>query len=324
MTNPQFSVIVPVYNSEKTLRRCVDSILAQTCQDFELILVDDGSTDGSPAICDEFAKEHPNIIAVHQPNGGPNSARNKGLEIAGGEFVVFVDADDEFYTDDTLEKNIEYILRDDELDIVSFPQYIEYRDESDKCCIRIKETQFQTLRLVDKRQMFLNWYNGVLIDGGFPGKIFRKSIFNGWKLTESIRFTEDIYSVPDQCERCRAAMITGVGGYLYKYNPDSAIHTEYTNDKRYGEFKTQAHVCRYLLKFTDVKETQNKFFFQALENAYYLYDSKYRREVIAELSDLKKGDYNGTTKSFLKILYVVTSIFGYNQGIRLIKFLLHS
>ena len=91
---PKLSVIVPVYNTEKYLRECIDSILAQTFTDFELILVNDGSTDGSGAICDEYAEKDPRIQVIHQENSGATVARRSGVQIARGEYVAFVDSDD--------------------------------------------------------------------------------------------------------------------------------------------------------------------------------------------------------------------------------------
>ena len=88
------SVIVPVYNVEKYLKRCVDSILAQSFADFELILVDDGSTDGSGLICDELAKTDNRITVQHNPNQGVSAARNNGIEAATGEWITFIDSDD--------------------------------------------------------------------------------------------------------------------------------------------------------------------------------------------------------------------------------------
>ncbi|MCM1292334.1 MAG: glycosyltransferase [Bacteroides sp.] len=88
------SVIVPVYNAECYLRECVDSILAQTFADFELILVDDGSKDSSTAICDEYAARDPRVRVIHQANAGVSAARNAGLDAARGEWISFVDADD--------------------------------------------------------------------------------------------------------------------------------------------------------------------------------------------------------------------------------------
>ena len=88
------SVIVPVYQVEAYLPRCLDSILAQTFDDFELILVDDGTKDGCPAIMQAYAKRDSRIRQIHKENGGLSSARNAGLEIARGEYIAFVDSDD--------------------------------------------------------------------------------------------------------------------------------------------------------------------------------------------------------------------------------------
>lgn len=88
------SVIVPVYNTEKYLRRCIDSILAQTYKDFELILIDDGSTDNSGLICDEYEKNYNRIRVIHQQNSGVSVARNEGVKVSEGNYIVFIDSDD--------------------------------------------------------------------------------------------------------------------------------------------------------------------------------------------------------------------------------------
>lgn len=92
---PDISIIVPVYNAEKYLRRCIDSILAQTLENFELILVDDGSSDNSGHICDEYVEKDTRIHVIHKQNAGVSSARNTGIAASCGEFIGFVDADDE-------------------------------------------------------------------------------------------------------------------------------------------------------------------------------------------------------------------------------------
>lgn len=97
---PLISVVVPIYNSERYLRRCIDSILGQSFQDFELILVNDGSSDSSPQICDSYraskttAQNTPAVKVIHKPNGGVSSARNKGIESATGKYTLFIDSDD--------------------------------------------------------------------------------------------------------------------------------------------------------------------------------------------------------------------------------------
>lgn len=92
--HPKISVIVPVYNVESYLHRCVDSLLAQDYQNLEIILVDDGSPDGCPQICDAYAKKDHRIRVIHKENGGVSSARNAGLDVMTGKYVTFVDSDD--------------------------------------------------------------------------------------------------------------------------------------------------------------------------------------------------------------------------------------
>jgi len=88
------SVIVPVYNVEKYLENCIDSILNQTYKNLEIILVDDGSTDKSSEICDNYSQQHSNIITIHKKNGGLSDARNKGIDAANGKYISFIDSDD--------------------------------------------------------------------------------------------------------------------------------------------------------------------------------------------------------------------------------------
>lgn len=104
----KYSIIVPVYNCEKYLRECVESILGQTFHDFELLLIDDGSTDGSGALADELGKTDPRIRVFHKPNGGAASARNYGLDHAQGQYALFVDGDDtlEAHTLETVERSL--------------------------------------------------------------------------------------------------------------------------------------------------------------------------------------------------------------------------
>lgn len=92
--NPLISVIIPVYNMEKYLRRCLDSVLAQDYTNLEILVVDDGSTDGSWAICQEYARKDARITVIHQENGGLSAARNTGLDRATGAYIAFVDSDD--------------------------------------------------------------------------------------------------------------------------------------------------------------------------------------------------------------------------------------
>lgn len=106
---PLVSIIVPVYKVEPYLRRCVDSVLAQTYPNTEVILVDDGSPDGCPAICDEYAAADSRVSVIHQANGGLSAARNAALDVARGEWVYFVDSDD-WVEPDIIEACIEKVV----------------------------------------------------------------------------------------------------------------------------------------------------------------------------------------------------------------------
>ena len=116
-----FSVIVPVYNVEKYLSECVDSILSQTFTNFELILVNDGSKDGSGAICDAYAQKDGRVKVIHKENGGQSSARNCGVEVATGKYAIFIDSDD-FFVTNTFFAELKDKL-DDDTDVVVFRYY---------------------------------------------------------------------------------------------------------------------------------------------------------------------------------------------------------
>lgn len=114
----KISIIVPVYNAEKTLCRCIESVVRQNYNNYELILVNDGSVDGSADICNRYSNEYQQIRYVYKNNGGVSSARNLGLKLARGEYIAFLDSDD-FFTDDYF-KTVSNILAEKKPDLVSF------------------------------------------------------------------------------------------------------------------------------------------------------------------------------------------------------------
>lgn len=134
-----FSIVVPVYNVEKYLRECVDSILGQNFQDFELILVDDGSKDGSPQICDEYARKDSRVNVIHQKNLGQSAARNNGVKISRGEYIIFLDSDDYIETNNFL-KDV-YDKAKQKIDIITykFRKFYEDKQEFDKCTYDIPD-----------------------------------------------------------------------------------------------------------------------------------------------------------------------------------------
>lgn len=113
----KISVIVPVYNVEPYLRKCLDSLLSQTYKDFEIVLIDDGSPDKSGDICDEYAQKYENISVIHQKNAGPSTARNAGIEQATGEYITFVDSDDwvtETFLEDMMRSSADLLCQEAE------------------------------------------------------------------------------------------------------------------------------------------------------------------------------------------------------------------
>lgn len=176
--NPFISIIVPVYNVEKYLNQCVDSVLNQTFKNFELILVDDGSKDGSPNICDKYLKKDSRVIVIHQKNGGQVKARKAGLEIAKGEYLFFVDSDDwlEF---DALEVACKSAV-DNDADIVTFDGYFCYSNGR-----KLPVKQSVKSGVFDKQAMINEIYPQMIYSGRFFyfgiyaamwNKIFRKSL----------------------------------------------------------------------------------------------------------------------------------------------------
>lgn len=120
------SIIIPIYNVEKYLRQCIDSILQQQIKDMELILVDDGSPDKCPEICDEYAQRFPFVKVIHKKNGGLSDARNQGLKAASGQFVIFMDSDDWWNPYVSVQKMLEHISRSNsEMLLFTSYDYIE-------------------------------------------------------------------------------------------------------------------------------------------------------------------------------------------------------
>lgn len=115
----RFSIIIPIYKVEKYLCECVDSVLSQTYRNIEVILVDDGSPDNCPQICDDYSKRDERVRVIHKVNGGLSSARNAGLKIAAGEYVIFLDSDD-YYVENTFLESVDAVIEQYQCDAVFF------------------------------------------------------------------------------------------------------------------------------------------------------------------------------------------------------------
>ena len=160
------SVIVPIYNVSEYLPKCIESIINSTYKNLEIILVDDGSTDASSVICDDYAKMDSRIKVIHKKNGGLSDARNKGIDIANGEYISFVDSDD--YIDDNL---YEYTIKefDENIDIIVFGRYIEYETKTD---ISVPQKNYITTG----KNALIDLANFKGFDMAVWDKIYKKSI----------------------------------------------------------------------------------------------------------------------------------------------------
>ena len=181
MNNSLISVIVPVYNTEKYLRRCIDSVLAQTYTDFELLLIDDGSKDSSGTICDEYAAQDARVRVFHKENGGVSSARNLGLDNAQGEWITFVDSDD--YIEENFLKSFERKL---DADIVIGNAVVLKSHIGTKIHLKYIPLGFY----FDIRQILCDHMQELNLRSPW-GKLYRTNIISDLKFNESIHLGED-------------------------------------------------------------------------------------------------------------------------------------
>ena len=203
---PEISVIVPVYRVEKYLNDCIDSILAQTFADFELILVDDGSPDSCPALCDAAAAKDSRIRVIHQKNRGLSGARNAGLDAAEGEWIAFVDSDD-MLLPQALEK-AHSTAEKTGADVVLYG--FAFTDENGKVYEGWDTTQYD--EVIPQQEI----YNRLVIGmyQSMCNKLFRRELFDGLRLPEGKKF-EDTYTAPRIYERVQK--MASIPESLYQY-----------------------------------------------------------------------------------------------------------
>lgn len=222
----KLSIIVPIYKTEPYLRRCIDSILAQTFTDFELILVDDGSPDNCPAICDEYAKNDPRIVVIHKENGGISDARNAGLDIAQGEFIGFVDSDD-FIHRQTYEIALKIAL-EQKADVVqwSYEQFHNIHELNSDYFIQMAGIN---CNIVDSQYIVENYYHEkrFLIHHVLWTKIYKSNIFDSIRFPKGV-INEDSYVLLQTLDASRKYVIIEEKFYYYYQRLDSIMHVEYS------------------------------------------------------------------------------------------------
>lgn len=277
------SVIIPVYNAEKYLSKCIDSILNQTLSDLELILVDDGSPDNSGAICDEYAIKDSRVKVFHQKNGGVCSARNKGLSMATGEYISFVDSDD------YLECNA---LEELYNDIITH--------NADVSC---------GLMVGDSNQGVSNLKNGVyevwsgsdaikeaLLDNRFTysscAKLYKRALLNDIRFEEGRKIHEDSFFNFSVFLRKPTVVVRNIGIYNYVNNSESASHAEFSEkffDILYFANKKKElayeHFPEFLAEINNAVVKANLAMLHAFCNTN---DKKYRKDIKKCIKTVKK------------------------------------
>ena len=213
---PTISIIVPVYNVEKYLRCCVDSILAQTFTDIEVLLVNDGSTDGGGAICDEYAAKDERFVIIHKENGGLSTARNTGLDNCSGRYICFLDSDD-YYESDFLQTMYDSI-KDSDYDFVSC--VANFVDEGN-CLIRRNEYPLSRAEL--RGDLFDHYYHSNLIEDAAWNKIYQKSLFDGLRFKEGIIY-EDSEMIVRLLKKARSALFIREYKYNYRIRQGSILN----------------------------------------------------------------------------------------------------
>jgi glycosyltransferase involved in cell wall biosynthesis len=222
---PKITIIVPIYKAEKYLNRCVNSILSQTFKDFELILVDDGSPDNCPMICDEYSVNDKRVMVIHKQNSGVSSARNCGIEVASGEYLMFIDSDDYIDSDmievmlNTTRVKTDYIIAGLSMETYKNGNIVRcdlYKMQNKEYNVR---TLFEALE---------SDYPLICISGPCC-KIFKRKIIeeNNIRFCEDMTLGEDTYFNLEYLEHCDSIIALSKEFYHYTRENDDSLFTKY-------------------------------------------------------------------------------------------------
>lgn len=302
---PLITVIVPIYNMDRRMRKCLNSILAQTFQDFECLLIDDGSKDGSPAICDEFAAKDVRFKAFHKPNGGLSDARNYGLERAQSDYTIFFDPDD--WVDADCLKDMYAKALESDADMVMCDLY--YNDPYRQSYCKQEPTS------LDHNDVLKDLIIGKVY-GFTVTKFLRRSLYQRYDL----HYPVSMYGCEDQYTMCKLLKNDIKIAYLPKAYYHYMHYGNQTQSRRYDEM-TYQHDLLIRQAFCDLLsdtayqqlayETKSKWiFYRAFMYGQHVYSSKTFQK---EFSDYSK--YANSKSVFYACLYKL-SLKGYYQFAR--------
>lgn len=254
--SPLVSIIVPVYKAENYIRRCIDSILAQTMTDFELLLIDDGSPDRSGEICDEYAKQDSRIRVFHKENGGVSSARNLGIDNSNGDFLCFFDADD-LIPKDCLSALVAPFCNDVDSTVGGY-QILGTNNET------LFELKTQSTHRININEAIRDFYPNGSMDWQryLWNRMFRMDVIHKYH----IRFREDIYYKEDGlflveflCKSQKDIVYVEEIVYIYRKSEESATGTigRTFNPRLYTNIKAHAQIVKTIKDSTNNRELVN-------------------------------------------------------------------
>lgn len=298
---PVISVIVPVYNVEKVLYHCIDSILNQIFNDFELILVDDGSTDNSGRICDEYAGKDTRAKVIHKQNGGVSSARNAGIEAAKGEYICFVDSDD-YLESNYLKELVETKRKYADYDNIwcGFQTVEDYNGKNKEAVIAKNDTGISCYSLEDIMILHERW-----LDASPCNKLFNKRVVvnNNIKFPEDLSLGEDLLFNFEYLDSTKGKIVV-INQPLYNYIRDGkeSLDNKYYPDLleiyRRLNSETEKYAQKWNLSEEQISKMYNSFFFRleaVLRNTFnknnnqsFLKKIKYNNEVLKS-EDFRKS-----------------------------------
>ncbi len=230
----KLSIIIPIYNVETTLKRCLDSIISQNIENYEVILVDDGSTDNSASIADNYSLQNDNIICYHKNNGGLSDARNYGIKHALGEYITFVDSDDTVMPN-TYTTLLQQLQQHPEYDIL---EYAVLQNPG-----RYNEVLFSPSDHVFNDPLDWLSYKGYEHCWAW-NKIYRKELFDGIGFTLNRKY-EDVLILPALFAKHPTIATTSKGTYAYYYN-EAGIAAKDNNDGLSELLKAEMEVTQAL------------------------------------------------------------------------------
>lgn len=276
MSNPKISIISPVYNVEKYIRRCVDSIIAQTFTDWELILVDDGSLDTSGTICDQYASQDSRIRVIHKQNGGVSAARQTGLDASQGEYVIHVDPDD--WVEPTMLEELYAKVKAEDADMVICDYYTNSGDK------QVLNIQCPT-DVSDNVQIIRDLFQKL--HGSCWNKLVRRGCFRLYDISfpKSLNYCEDQLTIVRLLLRPIKVAYLNNAFYHYFDNPNSI--TRNYQRQQYDTRRYYADLLEQYLPSSINKIIIRKVRFDIFVEA-VIYNVLTREEIDSGLSNYKK------------------------------------